>query len=123
VPRRVSKQILNIAADGTVSRTRELILERAGFAVVSVASTRDAEHVLRRGIFDLAVLGHEYTGEQKTRLAAVVRSLAPKTPILEICRISPEIKAEYMLIAPGPEDLIREVKRSLSGNQQTASSS
>jgi DNA-binding NtrC family response regulator len=112
------KQILSVAGTEALRKTRELLLTRAGFLVVSAMTTRELNHVCRRTVFDLAIVGHAFEEEQKVKVAEVIRQLAPNLPILEICRISPVIPGvEYILRNPDPEELVREVNRILRGTE------
>jgi hypothetical protein len=110
----VPKQVLILSATESLRRTRELLFTEAGFGVVSVSGTRDLEHVCRRSRFDLAIVGDAYQGDQKRRFAEIIRRHSPDTPILEICRISPEISGpEYVLYSPEPIELVETVKSAL----------
>ena len=110
------KQILSVAGTEALRKTRELLLKQAGFLVVSAMSTRELNHVCRRTVFDLAVVGHAFEEDQKIKVAELIRQLCPNQPILEICRISPVIPGvEYILRTPEPDDLLREVNRILRG--------
>jgi hypothetical protein len=114
VVRTIPKQVLILSATESLRRTRELLFTEAGFGVVSVSGTRDLEHVCRRSRFDLAIIGDAYQGEQKRRFAEIIRRHSPDTPILEICRISPEIPGpEYVLYSPEPTELVQTVKSAL----------
>src|SRR4051794_17603309 len=87
------------------------MLEEAGFNITSAAGLRDAEYVCKRATFDLIIIGQNYPGDEKRRIAAAIRTLLPAIPILELCRISPEIpSAEYVLYQPAPEDIVQLVK-------------
>ena len=110
------KQILSVAGTEALRKTRELLLKQAGYLVVSAMTTRELNHVCRRTVFDLAVIGHAFEDDQKMKMAEMVRQLCPGLPILEICRISPVILApEYVLRNPDPDELVREVDRVLRG--------
>jgi len=110
------KQILNVAGTEALRKTRELMLTRAGFLVISAASTRELNHVCRRTVFDLAVVDHAFEEDQKVKLAETIRQLSPNLAILEICRISPVIPGvEHVLRTPDPAELVREVNRILRG--------
>jgi CheY-like chemotaxis protein len=88
-------------------RTRTMLLEGAGFNVTSAATLREAEHICRRAGFDLILIGQNYSAADKRRLAQSVRTLLPQAPILELCRISPEIQSpDHVLYDPTPEDLV-----------------
>jgi hypothetical protein len=110
----IPKQVLVLSATESLRRTRELLFSEAGFGVVSVSGTRDLEHVCRRSRFDLAIVGDAYEGDQKRRLAEIIRRHSPDTPILEICRVSPEIPSpEHVLYNPEPTELVERVKAAL----------
>jgi len=92
-------------------RTRAMLLEDSGFTVTSAATLREAEHICRRASFDLILIGQNYASEEKRRIAHAVRTLLPETPILELCRISPEIPSpEHVLYHPSPEDIVEAVR-------------
>lgn len=110
------KQILSVAGTEALRKTREMLLKQAGFLVVSAMTTRELNHVCRRTVFDLAVVGHAFEEDQKMKIAELLRQLCPNLAILEICRISPTIPGvEYVLRNPDPEELVREVNRILRG--------
>ncbi|HUR36443.1 MAG TPA: hypothetical protein VM009_01415 [Terriglobales bacterium] len=111
------KQILSVAGTEALRKTRELVLKQSGYLVVSAQTTRELNHVCRRTVFDLAIVGHAFEEEHKVKMAEVIRQLCPNLPILEICRISPVIAPapEYILRNPDPDDLVKEVNRILRG--------
>jgi len=91
-----------------------MMLEGAGFNVTSAGSLREAEHVCRRASFDLVIIGHNFSNDEKRRIANSVRTILPQAPILELCRISPEIPSpDHVLYDPPPEDLVDFVQRLL----------
>jgi hypothetical protein len=109
-----TKHILNISTIENLRRTRAMMLEGAGFNVTSAATLRETEHICRRAAFDLVVIGQNYSGDEKRRIAASVRTILPGTPILELCRISPEINSpDHVLYDPTPEELVDYVQRLL----------
>lgn len=110
------KQILSVAGTEALRKTRELLLKQAGYLVVSAMTTRELNHVCRRTVFDLAIVGHAFEEDQKRKVAEVIRQLCPGLPILEICRISPVVPGvEYLLRNPDPDELVKEVNRILRG--------
>ena len=91
-----------------------MLLEEAGFNVTSAASLRETEHVCRRASFDLIVIGQNFSGDDKRRIATAARTILPGAPILELCRISPEIQSpDHVLYDPTPEELVEFVRRLL----------
>jgi CheY-like chemotaxis protein len=109
-----TKHILNVSIADNLRRTRAMVLEEAGFNVTSAANLREAEHVCRRAAFDLIIIGQGFSGDDKRRIASAVRTLLPAAPILELCRISPEINSpDHVLYDPSPDDLVDFVQRLL----------
>ena len=102
-----SKQILVYAEDPNVRRTKQLILEAAGFNVIAVGTTRQVEYVASRTIFDLVILGRTVAAENKKFAAQTVKHKLPKSPILEICDLKQCVdNPDYVLHTANPEELI-----------------
>jgi DNA-binding response OmpR family regulator len=107
----IDKQILSIAEDESVRRTKHMLLEQIGFSVVSVGTLREVEYVINKSKFDLIILGRGVNQTLKRSVADASRRSLPGTPILELCNVSPVITgAEYVLRNPGPDDLAELVK-------------
>ena len=106
-----SKQILVYAENANVRRTKQLILEAAGFSVIAVGTTREVGYVASRTIFDLVILGRTVTAENKKYAAQTVKQKLPKSPILEICDLKQCVdNPDYVLHTANPEELIDMVK-------------
>ncbi|HUQ49606.1 MAG TPA: response regulator [Terriglobales bacterium] len=111
------KHILNVAATEALRETRELLLKQMGYLVVSATNIRELSHVCRRSLFDLAIIGHGFDPAKKKRIAAIIRQHCPGTPLLEMCRVSPEIPdSEFVLHGADPQDLVNEVNAILRGD-------
>jgi DNA-binding response OmpR family regulator len=107
----VDKQILSIAEDESVRRTKHLLLEQIGFSVVSVGTLREVEYVINKSRFDLVILGREVNENLKRSVTSAIRVRLPQTPILELCNVSPVISgADHVLYNPSPADLAEAVK-------------
>lgn len=105
------KQILVLAEDPLVRHTKQLVLEHIGFTVIGVGTTREVEYACSRTPFNLAILGRTVREPVKLEAAAIIRSKAPKTPILEICNQSPSISSpDYVLYSPEPDELAEKVR-------------
>jgi DNA-binding response OmpR family regulator len=100
------KQLLVIATDPTVRRTKQLLLEELGFSVIAVGTLRELEYVASRSLFDLAILGRSVGDAVKRQAAQIIRLKLPATPILEICNQSHCVDdPDYVLHGFNPEDL------------------
>lgn len=106
-----SKHILVYAEDPAVRRTKQLILEGAGFSVIAVGTTREVEYVASRTIFDLVILGRTVGAENKKFAAQTVKQKLPRSPILEICDIRQCVdNPDYVLHNSNPEELMEMVE-------------
>jgi DNA-binding response OmpR family regulator len=113
-----SKQILVYAEDPAVRRTKQLVLESAGFNVIAVGSMREVEYVASRTIFDLIILGRTVRADNKRLAAQTIKLKLPDSPILEICDLKPCVdNPDYVLHTSSPEELV-EMVRSLLGGQR-----
>jgi DNA-binding NtrC family response regulator len=105
------KQILVYAEDPAVRRTKQLMLEGAGFNVIAVGSMREVEYVASRTIFDLVILGRTVAAPLKVLATQTVKQKLPKASILEICDYKACVdNPDYVLHNSNPEDLMEMVK-------------
>jgi DNA-binding response OmpR family regulator len=106
-----SKHILVYAENPAVRRTKQLVLESAGYNVIAVGTTREVEYVASRTIFDLVVLGRTVDADNKRFAAQVIRQKLPSSPILEICDLKQCVdNPDYVLHTANPEDLMAMVE-------------
>lgn len=77
------KRILSISYDRALLQTRSMLLEEAGFEVVSASSFRQAFELCRAGEFDLLIIGHSIPPRDKASLIASARH-GSKAPVLSI---------------------------------------
>lgn len=105
------KHILVYAEDPAVRRTKQMVLESAGFNVIAVGSMREVEYVASRTIFDLVILGRTVAAPRKIQAAQTVKQKLPNAPILEICDFKPCVdNPDYILDNANPEELTEMVK-------------
>ena len=109
------KRILSISYDESLLMTRQMILEQAGFEVVSALGFAESLEHLKKGPFDLVVLGHSLPLKDKSAIVAELkRKFNPK--ILSIRRHGyapiPEADASVEA-AEGPQALIQAVRETL----------
>jgi DNA-binding response OmpR family regulator len=78
----VSRQIMVCGNDAGLLETRLLVLEQAGFAVVSACS-RDGIHSLALNpAIELGVLGHSLSEQEKMSIAQDLRAKWPSAKVL-----------------------------------------
>src|SRR5262249_29641729 len=74
-------KILSVASSDILKTTRQLLLEKEGFAVRSALNLSDVEALGETEKVDLALIGHGFRGPEKRKLARAVNHLSPGLPI------------------------------------------
>ena len=86
-------QILSLCDDSGLKRSRELLLQNAGYEVTSLPSDTGLTDVLARR-FDVAVLGYSLGGRTVRQLTEVLRQLNPDIRVINISQYaSPRMRA------------------------------
>lgn len=112
--------VLSICSNDSIGHTRQLVLEAAGYHVETVANVRDMRGACRRHTFQLIIVCHSLKKEAKQFIAANGKVLCPRTPILELCRLAPEMATGHHLVYPDPEALLRSVESIIGPSAQQA---
>jgi DNA-binding response OmpR family regulator len=112
----VKKRVLSISNDEALLKTRQYILEQAGFDVVLAWGFSNALKQCESAKFDLVLLGHTLPPEDKAALAKALRKHCD-CPVVSVRRSGqhdqlPE--ADYSIGADdGPEALIAVLRKAL----------
>lgn len=109
--------ILSIASTEMLKKRRHLILETAGYDVVSFTSMPVISDLEHSGKPDLAVVGHGFPGPDKRKIALALNQEFPGLPILEMCMNSPEIPGADFILSHSPEHLVVAVRDVLAGRR------
>ena len=80
------KRILCIAYDVVVLRTREMLLEYAGFKVTTAVGFAEAMEHCQNAKFDLIVMGHPVPHKDMSALVGALRSMHCDAPVLSVRR-------------------------------------
>lgn len=110
-------RILSIASTEILKTTRHLILQNAGYEVVSFACVPAVQELESADKPDLAVIGHGFKGSDKRKLALSLNQLFPGVPILEMCMHSPEIPGADFILNNSPEHLVSAITEMLAGRR------
>lgn len=110
-------RILSITPTEVLRTTRQLVIEKEGHEVRSLADAPTADAIVRHEKFDLAVIGHGYRGDDKRRIANAVNQLFPGLPLLELCFQSPEIPGADFIISDSPDELLVAITEILGGRR------
>jgi CheY-like chemotaxis protein len=114
-------RILSISDDPMVRSTRELVLRRDGYEIVSIGST-ELLNVQEIRSFDVAVICHSVSAE---RAIGVVDRLRRYKPEIRVLRVNPRVRrvdAFYEAdseVLGGPAALLKAVKELLNKNAET----
>jgi DNA-binding response OmpR family regulator len=104
-------RILSISYDKVLLQTRELMLFREGFEIVSAVGFSAAIHACEKRNFDLVIMGHSIPPEDKAAIIKQLRAVC-ETPILALRRPneSPLKTAEYNFDSGDPQQFLDYVK-------------
>lgn len=80
--------VLCVSKISPAQATRNMILERAGYKVVSIDDPREAVRFFAGSVVDAIVFGDSIHVDQRVELAAVFRSLHPSVPIVAMSKSS-----------------------------------
>lgn len=109
------KRILSISYDESLLATRQMILEQAGFEVVSSFGFAESLENSKKGPFDLVVLGHSLPRKDKSAIVAALKGKS-RPKILSIRRHGyppiPEADASVDALE-GPAALVEAVRQTL----------
>ena len=97
-------------------------LRSAGYVVISASSIRDAIEQFKVGDFDLVLLCHSISAEQKERLTSIIRASGSRTPVVCIPNSSDDcdslaygtIECDASALLTGMEDILAMTPRPLA---------
>jgi CheY-like chemotaxis protein len=108
------KLILSAGRDAHLLKKRNDVLTEAGYTVTSVGSSYEAIERLLSGNFDLVLLCHSLSNEERRRLAGIVKNYSPSTPVVLIADMDGQ-QYEYATrtVRCYPEQILAAVKTML----------
>lgn len=115
-------RILSVSYDPTLLRTRQMLLERAGYEVVSTPDLAGALEKCRDTEYDLVIMGHSIPPTDKLEIMHALRQHCP-APVLALLRPgeSPLREAAESIDPFNPNQLLAAVDRILNpGTKATA---
>ena len=105
----MSRKILCISATDAILQTRKLLLERHHYEVVPALNFKEVEEACKRSNFDLALIGHDIEPKIKKAIGVKIREHRPDSPIVEMCRYSPEIEGSIFTTTESPAELLQTI--------------
>ena len=110
-------RILSISHTEVLRTTRQLVMEKAGYQVLSLPGVSRDTSFSKDDKFDLAVIGHGFPGEEKRRIANLTNQHFPGLPILELCFHSPEIPGADFILSSSPGEVVAAIREILAGRR------
>jgi DNA-binding response OmpR family regulator len=110
-------RILSISPSEVLRTTRQLILEQEGYQVLSLADPSEGHAFSTDDKFDLAIVGHNFRGQDKRKIAQLINKQFPGLPILELCLHSPEIPGADFILSDSPDEILIAVREILAGRR------
>jgi DNA-binding response OmpR family regulator len=106
--RQPKARILSVSCDETLLRTRHMLLEGAGYEVVSALGYEAGLGECNKGLFDLFVLGHSIPQSEKEKMVEAFRRVCQAT-IISLCHNVGEqiVDGADFHIEPVPEPLLK----------------
>lgn len=76
--------VLSVGLEPALLGTRNVVLQSAGYIVVSAVSIKEAVNVFQGGDFDLVVLCHSIPTKDRDRLTCLIRASGSRTPVISV---------------------------------------
>jgi DNA-binding response OmpR family regulator len=110
----VSKRILSVSYDVSLLATRRMLLELAGYTVISALGFTDALECCAGSGFDLFILGHSIPTKDKQELIRAFRKNCP-APIVSLERVDElRVESDFHASPDNPEKLLKTIGRILT---------
>ena len=114
-------RILSVSYDATLLRTRQMLLERAGYEVVSTQNLTEALEKCRSTAYDLVIMGHSIPRSDKQDIIRALRQHCP-APVLALLRggEAPLKEAADSIDPFNPSLLLSTVERILNSRKKAS---
>ena len=111
--------ILSVSRDERLLHVRQMVLESAGWHVVTTTDALDALRWAGTKHFDAVVLGHSIPPPERVSLAQKIKIVGPDIPIVMVCvhgdnAFSKEFADARVGSLDGPAVLVNAVRRLIS---------
>jgi DNA-binding NtrC family response regulator len=111
----MTRTVLSISQHSATQITRNLILERAGYQVLSTGNPEEAIRLFKAHFVDAVVLGDSLSAEDREHLGSSLRSLKP-VPIVMFCKMNDsralrELADERVEADESPRSLLEALER------------
>jgi DNA-binding NtrC family response regulator len=112
------RTVLSVSQHSATQITRNLILERAGYRVLSTGDPSEAVQLFEHNVIDAVVLGDSISAEKRQHLGSSFKRLKPPVPIVMLCKMSDSralrsLADEQVESFEDPEALLEALARAL----------
>jgi CheY-like chemotaxis protein len=112
--------VLAVGRDPSLLKTRNLVLQSAGYMVESASSVKEAVDRFQSGDFDLVLLCHSVPRKDRDRLTSLIRTSGSLTPIVSIAGNLGECDAfATATLEDGPSNFLARIRDVLVKAEKT----
>jgi DNA-binding response OmpR family regulator len=116
----MKRTVLSVSQHSATQITRNLILERAGYEVLSTRDMAEALRIFAAHAIDAVVLGDSISAENRQRLGTNLKSIKP-VPIVMLCKMNDsralrELADEQVESHEDPRSLLEALERVMPRN-------
>src|SRR6185312_7099370 len=104
-------RILSVSYDEVLLHTRRLILEAAGYSVVSAVGFKQSLDQCKHGGFDLFILGHSIPNSDKEALIKEFRASCPAPIVSLLLQTEIDVAGADYYIEPKPKAVLALVRK------------
>src|SRR6185312_11160967 len=111
--------VLTVGNDPVLLETRSQVLRTAGYIVVSARSIKQAITKFLEGDFDLIVLCHSISEEERQRFTAFIRERNSRTPVVFVASsLGQRDPLADVTTQNDPQDLLTGLREALTRNHE-----
>ncbi len=115
------RTVLSVSHHSATQITRNLILERAGYRVLSTGDLREAIRLFEGNEVHAVVLGDSISADNRQKLGGSLKRLKPPVPIVMLCKMNDsravrEVADEQVESFHDPQFLLDALKRVLQSS-------
>ena len=113
--------VLSVGLDSELLGSRSLVLQSAGYIVVSAYSIKEAVDRFQEGDFDLVLLCHSIPSREIDRLICWIRASGSRIPVVSISgSLDQGDVFAGMAVSSDPGTLLQEIRKVLIGTEVSA---
>ena len=113
--------VLSVGLDSELLGSRSLVLQSAGYIVVSAYSIKEAVDRFQEGDFDLVLLCHSIPSKEIDRLICWIRASGSRIPVVSISGSLDQGDAfAGMAVSSDPGTLLQEIRKVSIGTEVSA---